>query len=174
MTLKFTLSDLLAFVRAFGAGLCAPPDAVEIVSVFSPPIPLDPSESAPMIEKEISTDTALPYRVRTLHRGRPVPIDGAPSVEFSDPSVFRVDPDPSAPDDPLTMRFVPLGPLGSTDVTVSVDARPGPETRTLSSVFRLTAIPPEADQITDEFGEPVPLDEGPVPGPGGEPTGPTA
>lgn len=112
-----------------------------------------PPETPHVDTRAVPTDMALPYRLRATHRGRPIAVDGEPTVSFGDDTLFRWEP---KPDDPMAGRFVPLGPLGASEVTVSVDARVGPETRFLQRVFELEAIPPEADAIEDEFGEPEP------------------
>lgn len=127
-----------------------------LLLAFGPPCP---PESPPVETRAVPLDMVQPYKLRATHRGREIAVDGEPVVTFGDDTLFRWTPDgPGA----LSGRFEPLGPLGSTEVTVAVDARAGDETKFLQRVFTLEAVPPEADALEDEFGEQVPGPEAPA------------
>lgn len=76
-------------------------------------------------------------------KGNPAPLDGAPSWESSNPEVLVVA--PAA--DGMSATVSAIGPLGSAQVTVSADARLGPDTKTITGTLDVEVTASEAATI---------------------------
>jgi hypothetical protein len=85
--------------------------------------------------------------------GNPAPLDGAPTFASSDPAILTVAPDAT---NPLAAVARTVGPTGVVQVTVSADARIGPEVVTLSGTLDIQVEPGEAVTLGIVTGAPRP------------------
>jgi len=99
----------------------------------------------------ITNDQRVTLRIQPLDRyGNPARIDGVPVWTQSDATLGTLE--PSA--DGLTCTFTSLGPLGTTQVNVAVDAAIGPEVRTLFGVLDVQIESGEAVSVGIIAGTP--------------------
>jgi|SRR5690242_5931326 len=84
--------------------------------------------------------------------GNPAQLDGAPTWSSSNPDIVSVT--PAA--DGLTAVIAAVGPLGTSQISVSADARLGPDVVTLSGQDDVTVVASEATTLGISFGTPEP------------------
>ena len=83
--------------------------------------------------------------------GNPAKIDGAPAWAVSDPAILSIAPDP---DDAKKAVVIAAGPIGTAQVSVSVDADLGPGVRTLTGTLDIEVQAAEAVNVGIVAGTP--------------------
>jgi len=83
--------------------------------------------------------------------GNPAKVDGEPVWGVSDETILEV----VATDDPFTVEIVTKGPLGSAQVSVSVDADLGEGVRELTGTLDIDVVAAEAATVGISAGIPV-------------------
>lgn len=81
--------------------------------------------------------------------GNPAPVDGAPAWSSSDESLAVVVP----AEDGLSAELRPVGALGLAQISVSADARLGPDTLTLTGLLDVQIVGGEAVALNIAAGE---------------------